>query len=230
MPDMLFSYGPRFWVSLTMAICMFLFTKERKKHFVFSFPACLLVSFFAFYQIYQGPDTLLHSIPSYVFSIGLMILMGIICFEICWNDCVFCVLAGYGVQHIVSLTIGCVPDGLSAILFPGTLPGLCRQLLFRLLLYAGFYALFGSRLKKGDHVSLGKGPLLLVFALGVFAEIVFYDIIRRSYAGHPRDLVYYAQNLTSMLCSFALLLLQFTMLLQHSLENELHVLAQMRQM
>ena len=159
-----------------------------------------------------------------------MTLLGMICFDVSLNDCSFCTLAAYGVQHIASLAIGCLPESVSALLFPDTLPGAALKLTFRLAIYAIFFALFGKRLKDGDRVSLGKGHLLLVFALGIVLEIVLYDIIRRSYAGHPRDLVYLAQNLTSMLCSFVLLLLQFTLLLQHSLVNELQVLAQMRQM
>ena len=230
MSALLFSYGVRFWLALTLASCMFLFTQKKRRYFAITFPVCLLFTACAFYLIYQRPDTFRTSVSNFILCVGLMTLLGMICFDVSLNDCSFCTLAAYGVQHIASLAIGCLPESASALLFPDTLPGAALKLTFRLAIYAIFFALFGKRLKDGDRVSLGKGHLLLVFALGIILEIVLYDIIRRSYAGHPRDLVYLAQNLTSMLCSFVLLLLQFTLLLQHSLENELQVLAQMRQM
>ncbi len=230
MEPLLFSYGFRFWVSLTLAVCLFLFTKEKRETFPAAFPVCLLVSAIVLFWLYMRPDTFLNSIQAFLISIGLMILMGLLCFDIGVSDALFCALGGYGVQHITSLAIGCLQAMVPVPLFPNTLAGAFAQLLFRLFLYVLFFALFGKRLRNGGHVSLEKGPLLMVLSLAVVLEIVLYDIIRRSFAGNPHDLLYLAQNLTSMLCAFTILLLQFTLLQQHSLENELHVLKQMQQM
>ena len=96
------------------------------------------------------------------------------------------------------------------------------------LVYWCLYQIFGRRLKKDEVITIKSPALLALLVLILLVEIILNAfVVYRKY--ESLDLVYYLSgSLTNIICSISVLVLQFSLLLNKSLEDELEVVNQMR--
>ena len=233
----LFVYKLQFMAALLIAEGMFLHRLPRRDRFPLRAAAAVLGCFLAALLFPIVSYSALYSSVMFLVFFALTIPAARLCFDVGWQGCVFCTVAGYSVQHLASV---CYDIVLTICGFSATTQvysdsaaqfNLVTTAIFLevyALAYWCFYQMFGHRLKKDEEVTIRRLSLLVLVVLTVLVEIVLNAfVIYRKYEN--LDLVYYlAASLTNVICSSSVLVIQFSLLLQNSLETELGVVYQMR--
>lgn len=232
----LFVYKLQFMAALLVAEGLFLFHLRRRGQFPLRVGLAVLACFLLalFFPIVRY-NALYASVMFLVFFV-FTILAARVCFDTGWRSCIFCTVAGYTMQHLASVCYDLVLTlcGLSA----GTqvysddaahFDPLTTLVLLEVyaLVYWCLYHIFGHKLKGDEEVTIKSPSLLALLVLTVLVEIVLNAVVvYRKYEN--LDLIYYtAASLANILCSLSVLVIQFSMLLQKSLETELDVVYQM---
>ncbi len=232
----LFLYKIVFMVNLMIAQALFLFRLNKRPHYPVRMLLCTAFNFiFVFFFPILGYDPI-HT--SFMFSIffALTIPTTKLCYDINWRSCIFCTVAGYSVQHLASvcydiiITIFGLNQGVQ--LYSNTSVsanplGTLISIQVYALVYWVLFHLFGNKIRRNEDLAI-KSPVLLVLVVFIaLVEIVLNAfVIYRKYEN--LDMVYYlAASLTNVICTLAVLVIQFELLLRKSLENELDIVYQM---
>lgn len=232
----LFVYKFQFMAALLIAEGIFLHRLPLRSRFSLRAAAAIALCFLAALLFPILSYDALYSSVMFFFFFALTIPTAKLCFEVNWQGCVFCTIAGYSVQHLAS---SCYDLVLTAGGFSGVnqvysnaaanFDPLATAIFLEIyaLVYWIFYHIFGLKLKRGEPVDIQRPRLLLLVVVTVLVEIVLNAfVIYHKYEN--LDLVYYlAASLTNIICSILVLVIQFSLLLQKSLETELSVIYQM---
>lgn len=157
-------------------------------------------------------------------SLLVMAAMALACFKIRWEEAVFCAVAGYSVQFIISMC-----GEMCFHLFSLTTPDFfwC-QILITLVAAPLMYFCFGRQLKRGQNLDLDRRLLLLLVVSAVLAEIVLCYNLRLLWNAADGPFHMICDAVLLAMCSFFILLAQFALLVRHNLEDELKIINQMR--
>ena len=167
----------------------------------------------------------------------LTVFLSKCCYDISWNSCLFCTVAGYSIQHMASILYNIIVTlgglGQSASLYssaPASI-NITQILVFLetyLLVYVGMYFWFVRRIRKNEKVSITSPSLFGLIILMLVVEIVLNALVisRQSVS---LDLTYFlCASATNLLCTMCVLIVMFGQLLRKNLENELEVVKQLR--
>ena len=218
-----------FSLYLLAADIIFLLRFERRGRFLIR-ALCSAAMIFGAMALLEGNDsTLPQSMVTYLITFLLTAFAGIVCFDITWPDSVFCATAGYSVQHIASILRRGIKELTHVLGYQQSdilvsLLGLTVTLLF----YWCIYHVFGRQIIPGQEL-VQKKRLLPVVVLAVMVEILLFDIVVVRMVRYPEyDSVYIGVICaTNIIYGIAILIIQFGLILQQSLESELTVVQQM---
>lgn len=225
-----------FLTALLVAETLFLCHRRKRPHFLLRFLLCTagVYLFVAAFPI-LGYDALSISVMFSVFF-ALTILLTRICYDIPWREAIFCTVAGYTMQHLASVcydllvTVCGIEQGGQAY---GSAPAVLSPLMVLIflevyaLIYWCLYQSFGDKLRKDEPIIIKSPSLLALIVVILLVEIVLNAfLIYRKYEG--LDMVYYlSAAVIDAICSLLVMVIQFGLLLQNSLKNELDVVYHM---
>lgn len=217
-------FSSEFYVLLLAATLLFLWRQERRSHFfvrllglmVFGTVVMLLLR-----ELISSPN--LKNLLIYSSAMGTMSVIAYTCFEISWSEAIFCAVAGYSAQFAESAC-----SELCTRLF--SIQGFSHELsqfLIAVSVYTLIYRAFGRNLKRGQNFDISKWFLLALVIGAVLIEIVICFNLRLEWnaANDPNHIVW--DSLLLFIGTWAILTIQFTLLVQRNLENELKVIYQM---
>lgn len=154
----------------------------------------------------------------------VIVALALACFEVRWEEALFCAIAGYSTQFVISLCgeMGFRLLGLSSPEY------FWFQMLITAAAVPGAYFRFGRQLKRGQNLDLDRRSLLPLLVGAVVAEIVLCYNLRLQWmaSGGRIHMVYDAVLL--ILCSVFVLVVLFALLVQRNLEDELKIINQLR--
>ena len=217
-------HGFRFYCYLLTATALFVWRQKRRPLFLVRLLSlsALGVALMTFLYLTIDGDNLNNAA---VYSSAMLMTALIVWFsvEVSWSEAVFCSVAGYSVQFVQSvcteLLWRCYPlQGLSKEL---------RALGIGCLIYGALYYSFGRKLKKGQNFDLNKWLLLILLAGAVLTEIVICYNLRQQWILTVTKIYLLCDSILLLISSIAILTIQFTALLQRSLQNELEIIQQM---
>ena len=225
-----------FIIALLIAESMFLFRLKRKPHF----PLRLAVSTIFMLLFVAGFPVLAYNAiySSLMFTVffAVTVFTTRLCYDISWKSSLFCTIAGYSTQHLASVcyglisTLGGFEYGTqmysSSRLEVGVLPLLVFAEVYALV-YWCIFGFFGKKICKEEAISIRSPAMLVLLVVTVLVEIVLNAAVTyRSYEN--LDVVYYVSaSMVNIVCSLAVLIIQFTLMLQKTLEDELNIVNQM---
>lgn len=232
----LFLYKLVFTAALLIAEALFLFRQKKRPGFPIRMAAGTAIMFLVVAAFPILSYTAVYSSLMFSLFFLLSILLTKFCYDISWRACLFCTAAGYTLQHLASVcydlatTLGGFEHAaqfysdsavdispFSALIFVEVYG----------LVYWCLYQFFGRRLKKDEAITIKSPALLALLVLILLVEIILNAfVVYRKY--ESLDLVYYLSgSLTNIICSISVLVIQFSLLLSKSLEDELAVVNQM---
>ena len=226
-----------FMLALFAAQGMLLFRLQKRE----SYPLRLLFSL----VIYLAAAALYPSGAATAWSNSLMfgcffilsVFLSLFCYDISWNSCLFCCVAGYSVQHLASIlynmiiTLGGFSQSASVY---STSPASFRpveMLIFLevyLLVYVAMHYIFIRRVGRHEDLSITSPFLFVLVLLMLVVEIVLNSLtISRQNA--VSDLTYFVcVSVYNLLCTLCVLMIMFGQILRKNLQNELEVVRQLR--
>lgn len=230
-------YKFQFMAALLLADWLFLFRMSRRSPFLprLALTITLCFSVTALFPVLRYDAVYISLMFSFFFLITL--LGARLCFDLNWPGCLFCTVAGYSIQHLASVLYSLISD-LTGIAYGGGVYGSqdahfepLSILLFLevyALVYWCLYHLFSAKMKYGQEVMIRSLPLMALLALTVLVEIILNAFVTcRNY--EAPDLTYYlCASLSNIVCSLSVLIIQFSLLLSKSLEDELDFVNQLR--
>lgn len=232
----LFLYKFVFMAALIIAETLFLFHLKKKP--LFGLRMCLSILlcfiFVACFPILRY-NALYSSIMFTAFFV-LTIFTSKLCYDINWRNCIFCTVAGYSIQHLASvcfdivMTIGGFDQAAGAYsnkavsLSPITV---ITFLEVYALVYWSLFHIFGNKIKRDEDLTIKSPSLLALVVVTVLVEIVLNAlVIYRKYEN--LDMVYFiSASISNVICSISVLVIQFSLLLRKTLEDELGIVYQM---
>lgn len=226
----LFAYIPYniyFCLNLLLANWLFVYQMERKPLFPLRLLVANAVAFPVTAVILSVEGSLFLNILSLAGILLLTILASKFCLIISLGDAVFCAIAGYSAQHVKSLIYWLaartyVPQNL--------LIGTLADILITGVVYGAMLYFFGRYVTQRPNINLQGKTLLALLTLAFFVEVILADIVR-SYSAINYNSVYFGTAvLTNLMCSLCVLIIQFHLVRQKTLEIELGVISQMRRM
>ena len=235
-PTYLMVYKYAFSVALMIAESLFLFRLPKKPRFVLRF-VLGVAAYFLFATVFPlvNYDALYIS---FMFSIFFLfsILLAKFCYDAAWQDCIFCAMAGYSMQHISSILYNLVAvlggfDQSVQFYSNATAHFSLRSIIIFLevyaLIYWCLYQLFAKKIHKGESITIKSPALFGLMLLVMLVEIVLNAfVVYRQY--ESLDLTYLVcASLTNMLCSLAVMIILFELLLRKTLQDELEIVNQM---
>ena len=215
----------RFYITLAGSTLVFLWCQKRRRWWGASMAAA-----FAFGVV--GMTVINYSLPNsnvknlFVFGGAMLVIvaLALACFEVRWEEALFCAVAGYSVQFIISLCgeLGFRICGLSSPEY------FLLQLAITAAVLPLVYLRFGRKLKRGQNMDLDRRSLLPLVVGAVLAEVVLcYNMRLRWMTFDNRAYMMYDASLL-ILCSVFILVSQFALLVQRNLEDELKIINQLR--
>lgn len=221
---MILWHGIQFYGYLLTATALFFWRQKRR----FLFPIRLLslaaagISLMTVLHLTIS-NAVLNNAAVYSSAMLMMALIVWASVEVSWSEAVFCSVAGYSVQFVSSvcteLLWRCYP-----------LQGIRKELRafgVGCLVYGILYFLFGRKLKKGQNFDINKWLLLILLAGAVLTEIVICYNLRQQWIVTINKVYLLCDSILLLISSIAILAIQFTALLQRSLQNELAIIQQM---
>ena len=210
-----------FFLFLLPANLLFLIRFVRKPQFWVKYCVCAILSVLMTAGIfYYTHGTPANNILSFAFTLLCTVLIARLCFEISWTDSMFCATAGYSAQFIWSIMDEFIKRMFSVDSF------LIRLLLAVCVFYV-IYQLFGRKIKRGQNLDLNK---LLPFSLltaAALIEIVLCGLMRPFWMVPANRTMMAYSMLLLFVCACSILSLQFSLLSQRTLANELEIVNRM---
>lgn len=217
----------RFYLTLAASALIFLWCQKRRRWWpvpmagilAFGVVSMTLINYSSAIPAGNGKNLL-------VFGGSMLVIaaLALACFEVRWEEAVFCSVAGYSVQFIISLLgeMGFRLYGLSSPEY------FWLQTVITVAALPAVYFLLGRRLKRGQNMDLDRRSLLPLVVGAVVTEIVLCYNMRLRWISHnnPSYMIYDAILL--ILCSVFILVAMFSLLIQRNLEDELKIISQLR--
>ena len=218
-----------FYFYLLQGTVIFLFQQKARRFFVLRVMLSASVSLAVMNHLYyvaimrfHGVDYLWNTII-YVSALFFLWPMVKFCFEVSWSEACFCAVAGYGAQFVQSITSEMIYRyfALDYVSKNWMMVGV------GLVIFGLLYFLFGRKLKKGQNFNVDKWYLMLLLICVIVVEIVLCYNLRQQwiYALDREHMVCDCILLT--ICSAAVLSMQFSLLMQQDLTEELKIIKQM---
>lgn len=215
----------RFYITLAGSTLVFLWCQKRRRWWGASMAAV-----FAFGVLgmtvtnYSLPNSNVKNLLVFGGAMLVVVAIALACFEVRWEEALFCAVAGYSVQFIISLCgeLGFRVYGLSSPEY------FLLQLAITAAVLPLVYLRFGRKLKRGQNMDLDRRSLLPLVVGAVLAEVVLcYNMRLRWMTFDNRAYMMYDASLL-ILCSVFILVSQFALLVQRNLEDELKIINQLR--
>ena len=227
MGHLVIPYPLYFCVNLFVANCLFLYRMERKRYFLLRLLSAAAVSLPMAALLLNLKGSLLLNVLTLAGILLLTILSIKSCLVISWSDAVFCAIGGYSAQHIKALVYW-------LLAYTVTLEGALRWNLIDILLTVAVYGLmyyfFGRYVTQRSNIDLQGRALLPLLTLAFFVEIILADVVRSHISADSEHSYFLSAVLTNLMCSLCVLIIQFHLVRQKTLEVELGVISQMRHM
>lgn len=222
-----------FSFALIMAQQMFIHRLPRRRHYWLRTMAgygvyLALVTFFPF-----GSSSIKNS--SLMFSTFFLASIAALrfCYDVNWQSCIFCGVAGYTIQHIASILENMISviagfhfnlqfySDSAAEFAPFTLLTFIEVYA---LIYDLAYCFFARWIRPGENITIKSNRLLALMVMMLLVEVVLNSVVINQYAGNMVVSYYISASLTNLVCSLAVLVLLFELLLHKSLEDEVEIL------
>jgi len=229
-------YKLQFMAALLLADGLFLFRMKRRRRFPLRLALAAALCFLA---AAVCPATHYNAVYiSLMFTFFFLVTLGAIrmCFDLSWLSCLFCAVAGYSIQHVASVCYSLVSRltglGWGGGVYSNTaatleLPTTLLFLEVYALVYWCLYHLFGANMTRNREITIKSPPLMALLALTVLVEIVLNAFVTYRNYENPDLTFYVCACLTNILCSLSVLIIQFSLLLRKTLEDELDVVSEM---
>lgn len=225
-----------FMAALLAAEALFLHRQKRRARFALRACLCTALLFLlaALFPIVRY-DALYNSLMFSVFF-AMTILCARFCWAIGWRGSLFCTVAGYSIQHLASVCYGLVATlgGFehAAQMYSDTALDISplSSLIFLeiyALVYWCLYQIFGVKIRREENITIKNPSLLALLVATLLVEIVLNAVVTYRNYDSPDPVFYAAASLTNILCTLSVLVIQFSLLLQKSLQDELGVVYQM---
>lgn len=217
----------RFYLTLVSSTLTFLWCQKRRRWWPVPMAAILTFGVVGMTVINYSDLIANGNWKNLVVFGGAMLVivaLALACFEVRWEEALFCAVAGYSVQFIISLCgeMGFHIYNLSSPEY------FVLQLVITAAAVPAVYLLLGRRLKRGQNMDLDRRSLLPLVTGAVLAEVVLCYNMRMRWMNHfDRNYMIYDAILL-ILCSAFILVSQFALLVQRNLEDELKIINQLR--
>ncbi len=215
----------RFYLTLVASTLIFLWCQKRCRWWPVSMAAICALGVVGMTVVnYFLPNSGLKNLFVFGGAMLVVIAMATACFEVRVEEAVFCAVAGYSVQFIVSL---CGEMVFRIFSLSAQEYFLCQALITAAAAPVAYF-LLGRRLKQGQNLDLDRRSLLPLVAGAVLGEVVLCYNMRMRWMlyDHRAYMIYDAILL--ILCSVFILVSQFALLVQRNLEDELKIISQLR--
>lgn len=217
----------RFYLTLVSSTLTFLWCQKRRRWWPVPMAAILAFGVVGMTEINYS-DLISNgnwkNLVVFGGAILVIVALALACFEVNWEEALFCAVAGYSVQFIISL---CGEMGFR-IYSLSSPEYFVLQLVITAAVLPVVYLLLGRRLKRGQNMDLDRRSLLPLVTGAVLAEVVLCYNMRMRWMNHfNRDYMIYDAVLL-ILCSAFILVSQFALLVQRNLEDELKIINQLR--
>ena len=215
----------RFYLTLVSSTLVFLWCQKRRRWWPGPMLLILAAGVVGMTVInYSLPNSNQKNLAVFGGAMLVIVAMAMACFEVRWEEAVFCTVAGYSVQFAVSLC-GEMAFRLLNLSSP-------EYFLFQTVLTAAalpmVYFYFGRKLKRGQNLDLDRRSLLPLVVGAVIAEIVLCYSLRLAWMA-SNDQAHMAYDAVLLiLCSVFILVILFSLLVQRNLEDELKIIDQLR--
>lgn len=232
----LYLYKFVFMSALLIAESMFLFRLKKRPYFGLRILFSLLICYGAatvFPIPYYGA---LYCSFMFMCFFFLTVLTTCFCYELRFREIIFCNIAGYSVQHVASVFtefLGSFSDSkFNANMYSSRQVSLdiISVLLFveaYAFVYWCMYRTFGKQIKDEKDLNIKQPILLTLLVCVVFVEIILNSFMIYHKYDYP-DFGYAVPiSITNIICTVALLIIQFNLLVQKNLQNELEIVYQM---
>lgn len=215
----------RFYLTLVASTWVFLWCQKRRRCWPLPMAAISALGVVGMTVInYYLPNSNQKNLLVFGGAMLVIVAMAAACFEIRWEESVFCAVAGYSVQFIISLC-GELGFRLAALSSP-------EYFLLQTVITAAFmpavYFYFGRRLKQGQNLDLDRRRLLPLVIGAVVAEIVLCYNLRLHWMDTGDRMHMVCDAVLLILCSIFILVTLFALLVQRNLEDELKIINQLR--
>ena len=224
-----------FLVALLVAEWIFLFRFSLKSYPILRMTASTIgLTLITFFFPILKHDAISTSLM-FTFFFAITIPLVKFCWDISWQDCIFCTVAGYSVQHLASVFYSVVTAIGRFDSFPLysdsalNLNNFSLLIMFEVyaLVYWLLYQLFGTKIKRTANVTIRNPALILLLVITVLVEIIVNAFVTYRWY-ESKDYVYYVcACLSNIICTLSVLVIQFSFLLQKNLTEELDVVYQM---
>lgn len=214
----------RFYVTLTASTLIFLWQQKRRCYWLLSMVALLAAGLlFMTTMNYHMPGGNTKNLLVFGGAMLVIVAMALVCFEIRWEEAVFSAVAGYSMQFVISLA-GEMCFRYFSLNSPAFF--LCQSLITVALMPVGYFC-FGRKLKRGQNMDLDRRSMLPLLVGAVMVEIVLCYNLRQRWIANPNPIFMICDASLLGLCSIFILIIQFSLLVQRNLEDELKIINQM---
>ena len=215
----------RFYLTLAGSTLIFLWCQKRRRWWPLPMAAILVLGVVAMTVVnYLVPNSNGKNLAVFGGAMLVIVAMAMACFEVRWEEAVFCALAGYSVQFVIALC--------AEMAFRLGRLSTQRYFLVQVVLTAAamplFYAYFGRKLKRGQNMDLDRRSLLPLVVGAVLAEIVLCYNLRLQWMAADNRFHMVCDAILLILCSIFILVILFALLVQRNLEGELKIIHQLR--
>lgn len=215
----------RFYLTLTGSTLVFLWCQKRRRWWPLPMAALFALGVAGMTVInYHVDNSNQKNLLVFGGAMLVIIAVAMACFEVRWEEAVFCVVAGYSVQFVISL---CAEMGfrLKALSSPEYF---WLQTALTAAVMPAVYFRFGRRLKRGQNLDLDRRSLLPLVVGAVVAEIVLCYNLRLQWMASGNRVHMVCDAVLLILCSIFILVILFALLVQRNLEDELKIIDQLR--
>lgn len=214
-----------FYLLLLAGTFLFLIKQDRRPHFFLRLIPLVVAGYIVMGLLRLViHNSNLNNLLTYSSALLMMAVVSYACFKISWGEAIFCMVAGYSAQFIQSM---CSELLTRLFLLQGTPQVLC-QIFSAVAIYPIVYHFFGKKLQKGQNFDLNKWALLILMIGAVLIEIVICHNLRQQWRIVSDPIYLICDCILLMLCSVTLMTVQFSLLLQRNLRDELRIIDQMR--
>lgn len=215
----------RFYLTLAASTLIFLWCQKRRRWWPLPMLALLGGGVLAMSEVnYRFPNGNVKNLL--VFGGAILVIVGIAlaCFEVHWEEAVFCATAGYSMQFVISLS-GEMCFRCFSLSSPAFF--LCQSAITVAFVPIGYLS-FGRRLKRGQNMDLDRRSMLPLLVGAVLVEIVLCYNLRQRWIASLNHMAMISDAILLGLCSTLILVVQFALLVQRNLEDELKIINQLR--
>lgn len=218
-----------FYFYLLLGTGIFLLRQKRRRLFVlrvsFCALACMLIMNHIYYVYIKSCGGVDNAGNTLIYVSALFFLWPVakFCYEISWSEACFCAVSGYGAQFIQSISSEMVYRYFAL----STVYQSVVQFILGVIIFALLYFIYGRKLKKGQNFNVDKWHLMLLVICVIVVEIILCFNLRQSWIFHLDRVHMICDCILLGICSTAVLIIQFSLLVQQDLSDELKIITQM---